>query len=168
MNEPTLNLKDIHLPEPISWWPLAPGWWFAAALIIALFIVFLITKKIHQDKQLNRDIATELENIKQQFSQSQNKRTLAISLSILLRRVSISYQPAQKVAGLTGDHWLTWLDNEQTKSNNKLKFQSEMGKVLLKAPYLSEGTALDFDAHDLIQLCESWLLTSRSKPLKPS
>ena len=21
------QLRDIQLPEPISWWPLAPGWW---------------------------------------------------------------------------------------------------------------------------------------------
>lgn len=35
MNNPTTaaaanpldQLRDIHLPEPISWWPLAPGWW---------------------------------------------------------------------------------------------------------------------------------------------
>jgi hypothetical protein len=25
---PLDQLRDIHLPEPISWWPLAPGWWF--------------------------------------------------------------------------------------------------------------------------------------------
>lgn len=24
---PLDQLRDIHLPEPISWWPLAPGWW---------------------------------------------------------------------------------------------------------------------------------------------
>jgi len=24
---PLDQLRDIHLPEPIGWWPLAPGWW---------------------------------------------------------------------------------------------------------------------------------------------
>lgn len=24
---PLDQLRDIHLPEAISWWPLAPGWW---------------------------------------------------------------------------------------------------------------------------------------------
>ena len=42
------QLKAIHGLDPISWWPLAPGWWISALLIllsiliIALFIRHLI------------------------------------------------------------------------------------------------------------------------------
>ena len=174
MNEQALNLKDIHLPEPILWWPLAPGWWMVIALLFVAVGLLVIAKKIYQSKQLKRDIAAELEIIKQQFSQTQNKRVLAKSLSILLRRVCISYQTTQNVAGLTGDDWLLWLDNEQVSSTTRntaksLKFQSETGKALLKAPYLPENSELDFDAKHLIRLCESWLLAShKNSPTEKS
>ena len=36
---PLDQLRDIHLPEAIGWWPLAPGWW----LLIILVCLGLIT-----------------------------------------------------------------------------------------------------------------------------
>lgn len=34
------NLKPLIAPEPISWWPLAPGWWLlGAALLLTLISV---------------------------------------------------------------------------------------------------------------------------------
>ncbi|MBL4711699.1 MAG: DUF4381 domain-containing protein [Gammaproteobacteria bacterium] len=45
MNEQALNLKDIHLPEPILWWPLAPGWWMVIALLFVAVGLLVIAKK---------------------------------------------------------------------------------------------------------------------------
>jgi|GEM_PF-491197 len=39
MNNPALEqLRDIHLPQAVHWWPPAPGWWLVAALVLALII----------------------------------------------------------------------------------------------------------------------------------
>lgn len=34
--DPLAQLRDIHLPEPISWWPLAPGWWLITVIVFTM------------------------------------------------------------------------------------------------------------------------------------
>ncbi len=159
----TLDLRDIHLPEPISWWPIAPGWWMLIASLFLIIAVIFILRKIYLGRQLKRDITAELENIKQHFHKTQNKSQLAKSLSILLRRASISYYPKTNIAGLTGEHWLAYLDKTNVKRSKNNSFKSNTGEVLLSAPYLPDNTKLDFDTQSLIELCESWLLAPHKK-----
>ena len=33
MDEKALPLRDLHLPEPVGWWPLAPGWWVILVIV---------------------------------------------------------------------------------------------------------------------------------------
>lgn len=159
-----LNLRDIHLPEAISWWPIASGWWIIFVGLVALLISLFIARKLYLNKQLNRDIKAELDNIKQQFQQTKNKPQLAKSLSILLRRASISFYPNTDIAGLTGESWLNHLDStfNPTSADKKKspQFKSKVGETLLSAPYLPVDSELNFDAPALIKLCESWLLAS--------
>ncbi len=166
MNEPTLNLRDIHLPDPISWWSLAPGWWLLIITVFMITAIFFLSRKIYRSRQLKRDIHAELDVIKQQFQKTENRSQLAKSLSILLRRASISFYPAKDIAGLTGESWLAYLDNTNANPIKDKKFQSETGQALLTAPYLPENATLDFDTQALINLCESWLLSSHNKTLK--
>lgn len=163
MNEPALNLRDIHLPEPVSWWPLAPGWWILFAITLIIILAGYIAIKIYRSRQLRRDISSELEQIKLQFDNSQNKSQLAKSLSVLLRRANLTYNPGSNVAGLTGDSWLAWLDKTSKYSTADTQFQSDTGKILLSAPYLPDDATLDFSAKELIHLCETWLLTSHQQ-----
>ena len=173
MNEQSLNLRDIHLPEPVSWWPIAPGWWLLLAALLILFILVFVARKIYRSKQLKRDINSELENIKQQFQKTQNKSQLAKALSILLRRANITYYSrsrfnGESIAGLTGEDWLAWLDKTHSRPDGTLaakniKFQSDIGHVLISAPYMADDAELDFDAQTLIQLCESWLHSPHHK-----
>ena len=37
--DPLAQLRDIHLPEPVSWWPPALGWWLVAMTVMTLLIV---------------------------------------------------------------------------------------------------------------------------------
>ncbi len=155
-----LDLRDIHLPEPISWWPIAPGWWLLITALFLIITLFFIIKKIYASRQLKRDIRSELETIKQQFYKIQDKSRLVKSLSVLLRRASISYYPKTNIAGLTGNDWLSYLDQTSNETSTRMKFQSDIGNILLSAPYLPDNSEMDFDAKTLIQLCESWLLSS--------
>jgi len=165
MNEQTLNLRDIHLPDAISWWPLAPGWWILLTATICTILLVFIARRIYIKKQLKRDIHSELDKIKNTFRKTQDKSQLAKSLSVLLRRASISYYPGTKNngAGLTGQQWLAWLDNTTQRPLDSKQFQSEAGKVLINAPYLPDNAELNFDAEALIDISEGWLLSKHKK-----
>jgi hypothetical protein len=157
-----IELRDIHLPEPVSWWPVAPGWWALLALLVFAIVMFMVLRKAHRNRRLNRlvrdEIRRELEAIRQHYHQSSNAVMLARELSQLLRRAAISYYPASDIAGLTGDDWLTFLAQTHSKENPKLSFSSDNARILLTAPYLDDSAQIELDAEQLIALCESWLL----------
>ena len=64
-----------------------------------------------------------------------------------------------EVASLTGKSWLAFLDD----TGKEKSFNTEYGQLIATAPYLSENTKLDFDADNLIQLCENWLKAQPNK-----
>lgn len=160
-----LNLRDIHLPDPVTWWPLAPGWWIIIGLFLATLAAFLIFRKIHQSRALNRAIIDELETIKNHFNMNNNQYELIQSLSVLMRRSCISFYPRQETASLTGNDWLLYLDKTlpDSASHTALPFHSGAGKILSKAPYMSETTDISIDANALINLCEKWISAQTSK-----
>ena len=73
---PLSNLKDIHLPPPISWWPPAPGWWILAVLIIFLsfFIVFWLLRS-YERRRPKIEALKLLKDLKFQYENSQSALT---------------------------------------------------------------------------------------------
>ena len=45
--DPLAQLKDIHLPDPVGFWPLAPGWYGLIIFIILLLsgLLYFLYKK---------------------------------------------------------------------------------------------------------------------------
>lgn len=148
---PDLPLRDIHLPEPVSWWPPAPGWWLATALIIGTiaFITYIIRHR-YQQKIVQRTALSELNKITHEFQQHRNKLLLSQQLSSLLRRTAISVQPRHMAAGLTGKDWLAFLD----RLAGMTLFNNDTGQQLIHAPYQPRP---DLDAETLLVNSRTWI-----------
>ncbi|MCI2285547.1 DUF4381 domain-containing protein [Colwellia sp. MSW7] len=59
----TLAIKDIHVPEPISNFPVAYGWWILAALLISIFVItFIKLKKLAKQNQVKKQALQQLKN----------------------------------------------------------------------------------------------------------
>ncbi|MFI3155279.1 MAG: DUF4381 domain-containing protein [Methylococcaceae bacterium] len=150
MNSPLLDLKDIHEPEAIGWWPPAIGWWLLAVAIPLLVILLVWLYKRLTRKTAIKTANKILAQIKQDATRD-NQQKLC-ELSVLVRRVAISVSPRTKAAGLTGRQWLVFLDNSVKGS----PFSEGVGQLLAEAPYRKlPPTGLEIS--QLITLCEDWL-----------
>jgi hypothetical protein len=147
---PQLDLKDIHLPDPINWWPPAIGWWILAVLIPLLcFFLFWLYKRITQKTAIKTAKKLILQ-IKQDTKMADEHKLS--ELSALIRRVAISLSPRAETASLTGKNWLEYLD----KSVAGPPFSQGAGKILATAQY-QKSPVTDIDIPSLINVCEDWL-----------
>ena len=153
MTDPVdLPLRDIQLPDPISWWPPAPGWWVLMAVVIISIVSILFLLKRHKQYRSSVSFLANLEfqKIKDQFLENNNKQFLIAELSVLLRRVSMSISDRKHTAALTNESWLRFLD--QYTENHE--FSKGVGRSLINAPYQMTP---QFDADELLELVSSWL-----------
>jgi len=164
MPPPELPLRDIHLPEAVSWWPPAIGWWLLALLMAGVvFYALWFYKRQMKPKRIVRTAKNLLMELKQNHALTTAEKLSA--LSILLRRTAISVSTDPKVAGLTGQVWLAYLD-QTTKDDF---FCRGVGRMLVDSPYRPSPPS-DTDIAQLIEGCENWLKTctqarqNKSKP----
>lgn len=142
------QLKDIHLPDTPSYLPLS---WLGIvfSIVLTLLVASLLFYAYRVFKRTRASKAA-LVKIRELKSIKTVKAEHIAQISIILRQVSLAYFPRKQVAGLTGIAWLNFLNN----SGNTTAFTSEIGKLLLSAPYQKTTTA---DAKKLVLLIEKWV-----------
>ncbi|WP_070971930.1 DUF4381 domain-containing protein [Vibrio sonorensis] len=97
-----LPILDIQLPELPSWLPLAWGWWASAGgVVVALLLVVFLIKR-HKKKQAAKKTALRL-------LRSNEQPAGAIEL---VRQAALCYFPREQIAGLTGERWYAFLDDQ--------------------------------------------------------
>ena len=148
MDPAQLPLRDLHLPEAIGWWPLAPGWWLLIALL-SLGLAWLLQRS-WQKYRMNaprRYAIRALAAVEDEYLSHRNPVRLGQQVSGLLRRGMLAYAPRREVAGLTGESWLAWLDRDLPVPY----FHTEGGKSLLQLPYRNpDDDCSDIDINALL------------------
>ncbi len=127
----SLQLRDIHLPESASVWPLSIGWWVLFAMTI-LMMTWLVIKAIKRRKQKRhqRKILAKFKALEEKLKATPNNNTVA-EINTLLRQLAITYYPRTEIASLTGGDWLHFLD----ESGDTHDFSQGAGRILIEAPY---------------------------------
>ena len=88
--DPLAELRDIHLPGPIEFWPPAPGWWFVAILLSsALLALTLWLRRRWRRNAYRRMALQELDLIERSRTQGANSADILLKLQQLLKRLSL-------------------------------------------------------------------------------
>jgi hypothetical protein len=155
MNPEELPLRDIHLPEPVGWWPPAPGWWLLVLVLLAVIGFLLWQWRRQQRGERPLELAlSELEYLQGKYGA--NTKDLLREVSVLLRRVAISQYGRETVSGLTGAAWVKFLDD---KAGRPL-FGKRLAHLLTEVPYRPETQA---DTNALVQSVRLWIRLQRGK-----
>ena len=146
MNDNLPELRDIHLPDGVSLWPPAHGWYIIFLALVLLYFLYklyhfwrLKSKKIYALKLLS---SLDSENIIKSASE----------ISEILRRICV-YRYSQAVA-LEGKEWLKFL---QIKSTHKLS--NSAAELLQNAPYANPQKTQysEQNLQELISFTKAWI-----------
>lgn len=142
------QLRDIRLPDPIAWWPLAPGWWaLAGVCLLAVFVGFAWS--IMRRRTIRFAALKELQRLRLQ-GVSRDLSGYATEVSALLRRVAIR-RNGRSAGLLNGGDWVGFL------SAGKVGMDAKWATVLAEAPYAPGQSANAPDVSSLTDAAEIWI-----------
>ena len=148
-NEELAKLKEIALPEAVSYTPETLAWYILFAAILLLLLFFLWKRYQRYRKNLYRKTALkDLSRIKKEKAYRE--------LPILVKRIVLVFAERNKIASLSDQKWLKFLNNSY-KGNG---FLSDTGKILIDLSYstpnrINKYTENEIDA--LFNLITEWI-----------
>jgi len=122
------QLRDIHEPAPISWWPPALGWWLVALLLLACAAAtFLWIRRKRKQHLRNR---YRVEAVRLLDAVDTGNLQAVQEINEILKRVAVTTYGRTTCGNLTGSQWLDFLQNTAT-----VECPTEAQKVLLEHLY---------------------------------
>ncbi|MDG6774207.1 DUF4381 domain-containing protein [Thiomicrorhabdus sp. ZW0627] len=143
-NNPLSQLKDIHLPDPIGWWPLAFSWWvliFSLSAIVFALVWFLLDR--HKRNAYRREALKQMNAIQADDNSEVSERILQINA--LLKQVAITVYGRQEVAKLNQQAWLDFLH----ETANFVR-QPTNAIEILELSYQGKGHKTDAELNELL------------------
>lgn len=157
-SSPLDQLADIHLPDSVSWWPLAPGWWILICLFVLVIVALVFWRKRKLKHRYRHHAVTLLQQAYAQYQTDQQSAVYLQQASELLRRAARTSYGSLFNPTIKGEAWLQWLD--QSCPDLKQKFVSDPGRLLLSGPYQKNPQA---ELEPLHQLSLEWLQKHSNK-----
>ncbi len=158
------QLRDIHPPHAVAWWPLAPGWWLLMAALLLLAggaWWYAKQRRARWQRAALRQMRQEIAQITRRYHELHDGNAACAALSALMRRVALRCFPEDRIAGLHGEQWLRYLDDKELIGERFA--HSPLGAMLLHAPYSTD----EVDPEPLIDLGRRWMEAALQHPALP-
>ncbi|MFQ3235466.1 MAG: cbb3-type cytochrome oxidase subunit 3 [Paraglaciecola sp.] len=146
---PLSELKDIHLPDAIGFWPLAYGWWLLLMVIIlGVGWGIALWRKNHHRGRAKRQALLLLADI------NATQPTWPGQLNTLLKRLAMVYFPKHQVSKLYGNDWRIFLVSQLPDKKQTL-FAEKFNLLQTHCYQPASTTQLDFNG--CVEQIRTWI-----------
>jgi hypothetical protein len=151
-DDPLAQLRDIHTPSPIDWWPPAVGWWLLLLLaLLAVTMIALWCWRRYRANAYRRIAITELSQQYRRWQESGDGPDYLQAVNSILKRTALVSFTTASVQGLSGARWCEFLDQQW---NNVVAPGFRDGPLAL-AVYSDSELSVDLPA--LQSLADHWI-----------
>jgi len=148
------GLKELPLPDPVSWWPQTPGWYLLGTLILAglCYLAWRLWLRYRHDAYRRQGLV--------RLDEMTTDPAALKELPLLLKKSALMAGARQQVASLQGHAWIAWLN--ETAGDDL--FSTSDADTLELLAYAQPGRALPdtTKAAHLIEASKSWMRMHRA------
>jgi hypothetical protein len=122
--DPLANLHPLREPDLIGWWPLAPGWWMLAALLLlSLGVSLYFLLKYHRANAYRRGALAQLQGLNSAYLSDRDPLAYLSNTNALLKSVALQAFPRQRVASCSGNVWSDFLNDTVVARSPECRFE---------------------------------------------
>lgn len=164
------QLHDVATPEPVGYWPLAPGWWLLIALLLAAItggiIGFFAWRNAKKRNKYRATAKRYLTALQKDYNRGEITASEALQqLNVLTKQAYFAAYPIARltISGQCGEKWYQHLNNTLGKQSHD-KWAS-LDKSIFEISYqpasaLSENnstSAVNKNLNHLFDFCMQWI-----------
>ena len=142
------EIRDVQIPDGVSFFPLAYGWWVVLAIGVFVFFVIYVILKLRRISK-KRYAFKELEDIS-----TARPIYAAAMISELLRRICIFKYPS--ASSYYGEQWINFLNQHALSP-----LSPQTAQLLKFAPFMDKSennqTYTPQDVENLKDFCKKWI-----------
>ena len=150
------NLHDIVVLAPVPWWPPAPGWYLLGFLLLITIVlgVLFLGRRWHANRYRRAALA-ELDRLQVLGLDGPRRKGAVREISELVKRVALAAWPRNRVATLSGQEWLEFLDS----TGHTKVFTDGPGRLLPALAYRPQtaDSLAQPQIHELIVVVKTWI-----------
>ena len=143
------DMADLALPDSVSWWPLAPGWW-----VLGLFVVILLCWAwiLHRRAWLERVYRREALALLDELDGKADAQAVCREVNEVLKRAAITAYGRERVASLYGAEWVLFLNEMMPEAVFGADMESLLGAGLYTGKGVDTGTV-----NTLLEAARTWI-----------
>lgn len=150
--DPLAQLRDIHLPTAVSWWPPAPGWWIVLLLItVAIATAAYMGWRRWQAQAYRRAARAELQAAVSAWRETADDQELLLQVNRLLKRTALAAFPGAGAEPLSTQAWAMFLDQRWPAGHSSRFADTEVLSLI----YLENTESQQLE--QLIELSQQWI-----------